>query len=157
MTNLTKSKSKTKTKSTAKRKKTSQTDRPRCGLCGRTGNIIRTECCGQWICDDEHEYVLFSYTRNSCFRNHRRYTLCGYHYGEDHEGNWKDCPACRDDFETELYVYYGTNEYNFEKLENPPDYEPTRCAKCNMVISLGEDGYTISGDDYLCEHCFPAF
>jgi len=56
-----------------------------------------------------------------------------------------------------LYVYYGTNEYNFEKLENPPDYEPTRCAKCNMVISLGEDGYTISGDDYLCEHCFPAF
>ncbi len=31
----------------------------------------------------------------------------------------------RESFETEMYVYYGTNEYNFEVLENPPEYEPT--------------------------------
>ncbi|HEX5132095.1 MAG TPA: hypothetical protein VFX92_06375 [Candidatus Krumholzibacteria bacterium] len=55
--------------------------------------------------------------------------------------------------ETELYVYYGTNEYNFEKLENPPAFEPTHCAKCNVVISLGEDGYTMSGGEYWCERC----
>ena len=148
---------KRKKKSTARLKTTSMADRCRCGLCGKTGNLTRTECCGQWICDDEHQYVPFSYSRTSCFRNHRRYTLCGYHYAEDHEGNWKDCPTCRDDFQTELYVYYGTNESNFEKLKNPPDYEPTRCAKCNRIISLGEDGYTISGDDYLCERCSRMF
>jgi hypothetical protein len=126
---------------------------PRCGLCGKTGNLTRTECCGQWICDDEDQYVLFSYARNSCSRNHRRYTLCGYHDAEDHAGSWKTCASCRDDFETEMYVYYGTNEYNFEKLENPPEYEPTRCAECNRVIALATDGYSMRGEDYFCAEC----
>ncbi len=54
-----------------------------------------------------------------------------------------------------MYVYFGTNEYNFEKLENPPSYKPTRCAKCNRTISLGHDAYTVKGDEYLCEHCCP--
>jgi hypothetical protein len=52
----------------------------RCGLCGKKGKLTRTDCCGQWICDDEDKYVMFSYARNSCHRNHRRYTLCGYHH-----------------------------------------------------------------------------
>ncbi len=127
--------------------------RPKCGLCGKTTKLTKTECCDQWICDDEDKYVLFSYARNSCYRNHRRFTLCGYHYAEDHAGDWKDCPECRDDFETEMYVYYGTNEYNFEKLENPPDYEPTRCSKCDKVISLSEDGYSQKGGKYFCMEC----
>lgn len=127
---------------------------PRCGLCGKTKNLTKTECCGQWICDDEDQYVLFSYARNSCHLNHRRYTLCGYHYVEGHSGDWQTCSECREAFETEMYVYYGTNEYNFEKLKNPPRYEPTRCAKCNKVIVLGEDGYGIEpGGDYVCEKC----
>jgi len=134
-----------------KRKKIART--PRCGLCGKTENLTKTECCGQWICDDEDQYVLFSYARNSCYRNHRRYTLCGYHYAEGHSGDWKTCPQCREDFETEMYVYYGTNEYNFEKLENPPEYEPTRCAKCNTIIVLGEDGYSVKGGNYFCAEC----
>ena len=54
--------------------------KPRCGLCGKTENLTKTECCGQWICDDEDQYVMFSFARNSCWRNHRRFTLCGYHY-----------------------------------------------------------------------------
>ena len=54
-------------------------DQPRCGLCGKTKNLTKMECCGNWICDDEHKYVMFSYARNSCHRNHLRYTLCGYH------------------------------------------------------------------------------
>jgi len=66
-------------------------DRPRCGLCGKTGTLIKTDCCGNWICDDEHKYVLFSYARNSCHRNHSRYTLCAYHHNEGHAGDWKDC------------------------------------------------------------------
>jgi len=128
-------------------------DQPMCGLCGKTANLTKTECCDNWICDDEEQYILFSYARNSCHRNHRRFTLCGYHHAEEHTGNWKDCPQCEKDIETEMYVYYGTNEYNFEKLENPPDYQPTKCAKCGSVIVLGEPGYSTKGDQYFCAGC----
>jgi len=126
---------------------------PKCGLCGKTKSLTKTDCCGQWICDDEHKYVMFSYARNSCSRNHRRYTLCSHHFEEEHPGDWKTCPKCRKDFEPEMYVYYGTNEYNFEKLENPPKFKPTRCAKCKKVISLGEGGYSIKGKLYFCMEC----
>lgn len=128
----------------------------RCGLCGKTKNLIKTDCCGQWICDDEHEYVAFSHARNSCRRNHRRFTLCGHHFANDHGGGWKECPACRKSFKTEMYVWYGTNEYNFEKLENPPSYEPTRCNICKKVIVLAEEGYSTKGDEYMCEKCTDA-
>jgi hypothetical protein len=136
-----------------KKKKSKVVPIVRCGLCGKTGKLTKTDCCDQWICDDEDQYVMFSYERNSCYRNHRRYTLCGYHFAEEHQGNWKDCSECRDSFETEMYVYYGTNEYNFEKLENPPEYEPTRCSKCNSIIVLSEGGYLSKGDEYLCYEC----
>jgi len=128
---------------------------PRCGLCGKTGKLTRTECCGQWICDDEGEYVLFSYDTNSCSRNHRRYTLCGYHHNEGHSGDWQTCAKCRADFEHELemYVYYGTNEYNFEKLKNPPKFKPTCCSKCGRRINLGEGGYSSGSEGYLCAAC----
>ncbi len=113
-------------------------NQPRCGLCGKTKNLTKTECCDNWICDDEHTYKLFSFARNSCYRNHDRYTLCSYHHNEGHDSHWKTCRKCRDDFETEIYVYNGTNEYNFEVLENPPKYKPTRCSKCNKIIKLAE-------------------
>jgi len=125
----------------------------RCGLCGKRGRLTRTECCGQWICDDEHKYVLFSYARNSCRRNHRRYTLCAYHHNEHHAGSWQDCPECRTAFPTEIYVWYGTNEYNFEKLVNPPDYAPTTCVGCGTIIRLGEDGGSRGLEGYRCDAC----
>lgn len=128
-------------------------DGPCCALCGKTENLTKTDCCDNWICDDEDQYRLFSFARNSCSRNHRRYTLCGGHHAEGHAGRWQDCQECRDLFETELYVYYGTNEYNFEKLTNPPKYEPTRCIKCKHVIRLGYDAYSYSSEGYLCEKC----
>ncbi|MCI0748393.1 MAG: hypothetical protein L0Y58_23550 [Verrucomicrobia subdivision 3 bacterium] len=52
-----------------------------------------------------------------------------------------------------MYVWYGTNEYNFEVLENPPRYEPTPCDRCGIVIKLGTDGYTIGPEGTLCERC----
>jgi hypothetical protein len=125
----------------------------RCGLCGKTTRLTRTPCCNQWICDDEDDYVMFSYVRNSCYRNHRRYTLCGFHFGEEHEGRWQDCEKCRDEFETEIYVHFGTNEYNFEKLENPPEFEPTVCASCGVVLNLGEGGYSFGPNGYQCIEC----
>jgi len=54
---------------------------------------------------------------------------------------------------TEMYVWYGTNEYNFEKLENPPAYEPTKCSRCRIIINLGTDGYSMLGDQFWCEEC----
>jgi hypothetical protein len=138
----------------ARRKSAAQNpNAPRCGLCGKRGRLTRTQCCGQWICDDEHKYVLFSYARNSCSRNHRRYTLCAYHHGESHPGSWQGCAKCLTDFPTEIYVWYGTNDYNFEKLVNPPDYAPTTCIGCGKIISLGEDGYSRGPDGYRCDAC----
>lgn len=125
----------------------------RCGLCGKSDRLTRTECCGNWICDDEGGYVLFSHARNSCYRNHRRHTLCGYHHAEEHEGSWKSCSLCCEEFKAELYVHFGTNGYNFEKLENPPAFEPTKCATCGATINLGEDGYSQLGEQYWCECC----
>lgn len=137
----------------AKPKSKRQSGKPRCGLCGKTRDLTKTECCGQWICDDEHTYQLFSYARNSCHRNHSRYTLCAYHHTEGHDGGWKECEECRTSFETEMYVWYGTNEYNFEKLPDPPSFEPTHCSTCGGVIRLAEDPYSIDSEGYHCEAC----
>ncbi|MFC1707351.1 hypothetical protein ACFL59_11145 [Planctomycetota bacterium] len=125
----------------------------KCGLCGKTKNLVTTECCNQWICDDEDQYVMFSYARNSCGRNHRRMTLCGSHWAEGHSGSWLDCKECREGFETENYVWYGTNEYNFEVLPNPPEYEPTKCSECGAVIVLADGGYSVKGGAYSCYDC----
>jgi hypothetical protein len=52
-----------------------------------------------------------------------------------------------------MYVYYGTNEYNFEKIENPPKYKPTHCSRCGRVIVLSEGGYSLGAEGYLCWNC----
>lgn len=39
---------------------------------------------------------MFSYARNSCSRNHRRYTKCAYHWGEDHGQSEEDRKASRE-------------------------------------------------------------
>jgi len=69
---------------------------------------------------------------------------------------WLDCDKCRDEIETEMYVYYGTNEYNFEVLENPPEYEPATCDQCGRVIVLADGGYSSSADGYRCGPCTAA-
>jgi hypothetical protein len=138
---------------TAPEKRVFSPGQPCCGLCGATRNLTKTECCGRWICDDEDQYVLFSFDRNSCHRNHLRYTLCGAHFNEQHPGRWQDCAKCREAIEPEMYAYYGTNEYNFEVLENPPAYEPTHCSSCGRVIVLAAGGYSHSRDGYQCGTC----
>ncbi len=125
----------------------------KCGLCSKSERLTRTECCGALVCDDEDNYVLFSYAHNSCHRNHSRYTLCASHFNEGHHGEWQQCEDCKQGFETEMYVWYGTNEYNFVKLENPPQYKPTKCVKCKRVIKLAEGGYSMRGGSYYCDRC----
>ena len=68
-----------------------------CGLCGKTRKLMITDCCDNWICDDEHNYRLFSYSLDSCARNHRRYSNCAFHYNEGHTGKWQDCKQCEED------------------------------------------------------------
>jgi hypothetical protein len=80
-------------------------------------------------------------------------TLCAYHHGEGHVGKWQDCADCRASFQTEIYVWYGTNEYNFEKLPNPPAYAPTHCDGCGVVIKLSDGGYSQGPKGILCEKC----
>jgi len=128
-------------------------ERPRCGLCGQTKKLTRTPCCGNWICDDEGQYVAFSYARNSCFTNHSKYTICAFHHHEQHAGRWQDCAQCRENGPLEMFVHSATNEHNFEKLENPPPFEPTHCAGCGVVIRLAQDGYTMREAKVFCEAC----
>lgn len=130
--------------------------KPCCGLCGYIGKrLAKTDCCGNWICDDEDDYVLFSYARNSCSRNHRRFTLCGGHHSEGHAGDWETCKKCLQSLkhELEMYVWYGTNEYNFKKLKNPPAFKPTHCSKCGEIIPLADGGYSVFCDAYRCDAC----
>ncbi|MBU2233951.1 hypothetical protein KJ627_03785 [Patescibacteria group bacterium] len=129
---------------------------PECGLCGKKKNPrYKTECCGNWICDDEENYVMFSYSRKHCSRNHRRFTLCGHHHAESHSGDWKTCKECYKDFEHELemYVWYGTNEYNFEVLPNPPEFKPTYCSKCGKRLILPDGGFSTLCEVYRCDEC----
>lgn len=127
---------------------------PRCGLCGRVGKLRRTECCGNLVCDDWEKYVPFSFSRESCSRNHDCHTLCAFHHHEGHEGNWKDCPDCREAIQpTEMYVHNGMNEFNFETLAEIPEFEPTLCSACNCRIFLGFESYSIKGGEYLCRVC----
>ena len=150
---MKKKKKKKKTKKKGAKRKPAAKTGPACELCGKRGRVMRTECCGHVVCDDEDNYVMFSYARTSCARNHRRYTLCGYHFAERHHDRWQQCEKCLEGFEPEMVAWFGTNEFNFDKLENPPTFEPTLCSKCGRRIDLGNDGYSTKGGEYYCERC----
>lgn len=124
--------------------------KPKCGLCGSTKKkLTKTICCNNWICDDADTYQIFSYARNSCYRNHDRYTLCSYHNNENHKGKWQDCKDCKDNFDLPSYTEMGTNEYNFERLENPEKFTIS-CVNCKFTAnSIDKFAYrTLKG--YYC-------
>ena len=123
---------------------------PACGLCGKTENLTKTPCCNRWICDDADEYVLFSYSTNSCYRNHDRYTLCSYHYKEEHLGHWQDCEKCKDECDIENYVDFGTNDFNFEKLVNPPKIS-IKCASCGFQSDSVQDFSFQTSKGWYCD------
>lgn len=120
-----------------------------CGLCGATDNLTKTFCCNNWICDDSHKYIVFSYAANSCYRNHDRYTLCAYHNHANHPGNWKDCDKCKGEFDLPNYVDYGTNDANFEKLQNPPKVK-IKCKNCGFESNTVQDFAIQNSDGWYC-------
>jgi hypothetical protein len=132
------------------------TNKPSCGLCGKSIKLIKTICCNQWVCDDNDKYRLFTYAHNSCWRNHDRYTVCAFHHHEKHLGTWQTCLRCKNSFDTEDYVDMVTNKYNFEKLKNPPSFKPTKCVLCHKTIVRAEEGFTIvPKKGFVCEKCSP--
>ena len=124
-------------------------EKPACGLCGKTDNLTKTPCCDNWISDDVENYVMFSYDTNSCYRNHDRYTLCSYHHNERHYGKWLDCKKCKKELELEHYADFGTNDFNFEKLKNPPKVKIT-CANCGFHSNTVQDFAFQTSNGWYC-------
>ncbi len=115
-----------------------------CPACRRRTTVLkRSECCGRMICGEGLKLCA-----------HERHTLCHYHHAEGHAGNWKTCTVCRESFDVERYVYYGTNKYNLEVLENPPAFEPKHCVGCGRVIVLTRDSHEEGPDGYRCAECW---
>ena len=138
---------------------------PECGLCGsRKGPFTRTECCNKLICDDEDSYVLLSYSRMHCSRNHRRYSQCTYHFNEKHKGRWQDCTTCRQDDHLGATLPDGSVNYdwalrvgnhpsrpfrfNFEedcfKFDWDKDVKYPSCGLCGKDIDTWMDGHCYS-------------
>ena len=132
-----------------------------CGLCGKQGPLILTDCCNRPVCDDQHMYKPFSYSRVSCARNHERYTVCHHHIVEHPEETcyWRDCGKCREDFaDVESYVGQGTSHCNFadDYWDDPPSFEPGHCSRCGTMMKLNSEGYSILPDERgskLCQRC----
>jgi hypothetical protein len=135
---------------TKRKVKKSINNTKKCGLCGSsTKPLTKTPCCDNWICDDSADYVLFSYEKNSCYRNHSRYTLCAFHFNEKHHGKWQTCETCKNIFDDPNYVDLGTNEFNFNVLENPKKIE-IQCVHCGRVVnSLDKISYQ-TNKGYFC-------
>lgn len=82
---------------------------------------------------------MFTYAKNSCYRNHHRYTVCCNHFDKEHSGKWQNCHLCHLDFSNipEMYVWYATNNYNFQKLAIPKIL--MKCNGCNFESYELED------------------
>ncbi|QRV85776.1 MYND Zn-finger protein [Ceratobasidium sp. AG-Ba] len=128
-----------------------------CGLCGKSDiPLKKTDCCNRTVCDDYHNYQLFSYSKDSCARNHDRYTRCCYHYNEQHGGDAYSCAQCSSSHEAETETWYMTNHFNFqEDIEraNPPSFVPTKCSKCGREMKLNVEGYTHGPNGKECQRC----
>lgn len=124
--------------------------KPSCGLCGKTKKLTKTPCCDNWICDDIDQYVLFSYQATSCYRNHDRYTLCSYHYHQNHSGKWQECQECKNEFQMENYVDFATNNFNFEKLANPPKII-IKCVNCGFESNSMQDFSLQTSKGFYCD------
>lgn len=130
--------------------------KPSCGVCGTTKTrIVRTECCGLWLCDNSEEYQLFSYSRAFCARSHSRYTLCGAHYAESHSGDWRSCATCSSAYDSANHMWYAFNGYNFTPGLPQPKGTPWTfpCEVCGVRVAPGFEEYSSGGRGLTCGSC----
>ena len=126
--------------------------RDKCGLCGKMdGPFLTTECCGRLVCDTEGQYRINSYEREGqCSRNHRMHSICAHHNSNNHEGDWKSCTKCEEDYHPYDYAVKATSQaasgtvrrYNFDDNVrtdiNPADLALPNCNKCGKVVDTTE-------------------
>lgn len=109
-----------------------------CAICAGQKNLERADCCGNWICNNEKDYQLYSYSRHFCSRSHRMYTCCGSHHAEGHKGDWRSCEPCTDRLGGARY--YATNVYNVTPaLESPrgSTMVTAACTRCGVRVAYG--------------------
>ena len=94
--------------------------------------LTRTNCCNNWICNDEHTYKLNTFSLHSCMRNHSKYTICALHYSNNHKGEWKKCQKCIGEYDKNVYNDRCTNKYNFE-TNNAVKKEKIFCCNCGFA------------------------
>ena len=72
-----------------------------------------------------------TFLKNSCRRNHDKYTFCGQHSREKHIGDWKKCKICKNQNSDVDYTNLSTNNFNFEKLNIQK--KEIKCANCGFT------------------------
>jgi len=153
--------------------------RQKCGLCGKTdGPFTTTDCCGGTVCDTEGQYRVNSYERDGqCGRNHRLQSICAHHHGHtSHEGDWKSCKKCEDDFHPYDYAAKATSQfvsgtvrrYNFDDNVrtdiHPADVPFPTCSECGVNVNTTEESLhtlgmrkSMGGNRILCANCGGGF
>ena len=135
-----------------------------CFLCGAGSSEVKlgyTDCCNAVACANEHEYELMSYSRDHCRRSHSKYTRCGQHKGENHEGDWRECQQCADMYPAEggSRKFSLTNGFNMTPA--PESCLPKgsmltyKCSGCPRRILDGYDSTTTNSGGIFCMSCKP--
>ena len=76
-------------------------------------------------------------------------TFCLTHYYSKHKGKWQECKQCKDEYSIENYVYFATNDFNFEKLPNAPKIT-IRCVNCEFESNTMEDFAFETSEGFYC-------
>ncbi|KDO17213.1 hypothetical protein SPRG_17379 [Saprolegnia parasitica CBS 223.65] len=142
-----------------------------CFVCGAGESEVHlgvTECCGLVVCDNEHEYLMGSYSRKHCWRSHGKYTTCGYHKTQGHRHpDWRTCPhmECLKQRENRSdprgggggRSWYATNGFNATPMlasDIPKGSMLTgKCAACPRRIADGWDNVAMTKNGTLCTVC----
>ncbi len=75
-----------------------------CRFCGQESvPLVKTECCDQWICCDTSYLSIRG--GGYCQFEHEHYSICHFHYNEQHEEAWQECDECREFFDEAQYQF----------------------------------------------------
>lgn len=119
-------------------------------------DITFTSCCNLPVCDNSHEYQMFSYSRDFCERSHSRYTACGRHMDEEHAGDWRECEQCNEP-EEGARPYKSTNGFCatpcLEKFIPQGSMITFGCSAtgCKNRMIPGHSGYSWKSGGTYCE------
>ncbi|GAM25053.1 hypothetical protein SAMD00019534_082280 [Acytostelium subglobosum LB1] len=136
----------------------------KCGLCNREPGpdrpLKKTPCCKNWVCDNEHQYVMMSNSRQFCARSHNRYTSCGCpeatgHKHDNKKNDWRACKECRSGGQDN---WYNCNGYNFSPMFDAPYGRMSKdCVDCGAAFFPAYETYStkdiIGQRRYVCEKC----